>query len=175
MLVLLALLPLADGPVVTVGSRSAMVPAGWTAEKPANRLRSHQLKLPSPDPALAAGELVVFPDSDPNPDKVFPRWAATVEPPDGVTPEANAKRSKSDANGLTLHRLDVSGTWKYKEFPQAKKEERRPNWRVVWVIAAEKGSATHLRLSGPAAVVEKHLPAFDRWLEALAPDRSPKR
>lgn len=86
MLLLMAMLTLADGPVVSVGSRSAVVPADWIAEKPANRLRSHQLKLPSPDPALTAGELVVFPDGDPNPDKVFPRWAATVEPPAGVTP-----------------------------------------------------------------------------------------
>ena len=163
----------ADGPSVAVGTRSAPTPADWQIEKPANRLRSHQFKLPSPDPAVAAGELIVFPDSNPNADKLFARWAATVEPPDGVTPEANAKRAKREQGSQTLHRLDVSGTWKYREFPQSKKEERRPNWRVVWVVVVEPAGATHLRLSGPAAVVEKHLPAFDRWLEAL--DRSPKR
>lgn len=168
MLLFLAFAVAADGPVVKVGTRSAPAPAGWEAVKPANRLRSHQFKLPPAEAGGPAGEFVVLPDSQANPDKVFPGWAATVVPDDdGIPPEENAKRSKTERDGLTLHWLDAAGTWKYREFPQAKKEEQRPGWRVVWVIVVEGGSATHLRLSGPAAVVEKQLPAFDKWLEKL--------
>ncbi len=168
MLLLLAFAVAADGPVVKVGTRSAAVPASWEAVKPANRLRSHQFKLPPAAAGSPAGELVVFPDSEANPDKVFPKWAATVVPDDdGIPPEENAKRSKGETNGLTLHRLDAAGTWKYRDFPQAKKEEQRPGWRVVWVVVVEGAGATHVRLSGPAAVVEKQLPAFDQWLEAI--------
>ena len=168
MLVCLLFAVVADGPVVKVGGRSAAVPAGWVAEKPANRLRSHQFVLPAAEPDGKPGELVVYPDAAPNPDKLFPQWAATVTPDDdGTPPEENAKRSKAEKNGLTLHRLDAAGTWKYRDFPQAKKEEQRPGWRVVWVIVVEADGATHLRLSGPTAVVEKQLPAFDKWLETL--------
>lgn len=168
MFMLLVIALVADGPVVKVGSRSAAVPVEWKVEKPANRLRSHQLRLPPVEPDGKPGELVVLPDSDPNPDKLFPRWAITVVPDDdGIPPEENAKRSKVEAGGLTLHRLDAAGTWKYRDFPQSKKEELRPGWRVVWIVAVEKGEATHLRLSGPAATVEKQLPAFNKWLESL--------
>jgi hypothetical protein len=153
--------------VVTVGKRSAATPASWASVKPSNRLRSHQFKLAAADATLPPGEVIVSPDSDPDPDKLFPRWKATFELPEGKTVDDISKASKIETNGVTVHLLDVSGAWKYKEFPMAKKEERRPGWRVVWALVVADGTATQVRLSGPIPVVEQHYPAFEKWLKSL--------
>ena len=163
-LVAVACLLIADPPTVKFGQLSAEVPKDWKAEKPANRLRSHQFKLPSGDKGLADAELYAMPQSDPNPDKSFPRWKASFVPPDGAT-----KVSKFEVNGATVHVLDVSGTWKYRErpFDPKSKEELRPEYRAVWAVVVTGDEATHLRLSGPQAVVEKHYPAFEKWLKSM--------
>ena len=155
--------------VVKFGKLSAEVPKGWTSEKPNNRLRSHQFRLPSGTEGVADAELYVMPQSDPNPARVFPRWKASFVPPDGKTLDEVAKESKFEAGGATVHLLDVSGTWKYRErpFDPKSKEERRPEYRAVWAVVVVGDEAAHLRLSGPQAVVEKHYPAFEKWLKSM--------
>jgi hypothetical protein len=163
------LLLAADPAPVMFGKLSAEVPKDWKAEKPANRLRSHQFELPSGEAGLADAELYVMPQSNPDPDKSFPRWKASFVPPDGKTLDDAAKVSKFEVHGATVHLLDVSGTWKYRErpFDPRSKEERRPEYRAVWAVVVTGDEATHLRLSGPQAVVEKHYPAFEKWLKSI--------
>lgn len=159
----------ADPVVVPFGKLKAAAPADWRNEKPSNRLRSHQFKLPSGDPSLADAEVYVMPESPPDPAKVFPRWKATVVPPDGKTADDVAKESKFEAGGATVHLLDATGTWKYRErpFDPKSKEELRPEYRVVWAVVQHGDEASHVRLSGPQAVVAKHYPAFERWLRSM--------
>ena len=169
---LAAAAPAADPKPVKVGDLSAPAPADWKAEKPANRLRSYQFKLPAAGDEEPAAEVIVMPESNPDPAKSFPRWREQFVPPDGMTAADLGTVTKLDlAGGATAHVLDLAGTWKFKErpFDPKSKEELRENYRVVWVIVAGKDEATHVRLSGPGAAVEKHKKAFDGWLKALAP------
>ncbi len=152
---------------VPFGKLSAPVPADWKAETPANRLRSHEYRLPSGEKGVADAEVTVMPQSDPHPDKYFPQWKASFVPPEGKSIDDAAKVSKFEVNGATVHLLDVSGTWKYRDFPMAKKEELRPDYRVVWAIVVTGDAASHVRLSGPRAVVEKRYPEFEKWLKDM--------
>jgi len=72
--------------------------------------------------------------------------------------------------GATVDVLDVSGTWKYRErpFDPKSKEEIRDDYRVIWVVVADKDEATHIRLSGPRETVEKHYAPFVRELRERA-------
>src|SRR5947209_10928759 len=90
--------------VVKFGKLSAEVPKDWKGEKPNNRLRSHQFRLPSGMEGVADAELYVMPESNPDPDKSFPRWKASFAPPDGKTLDDVAKASKFEVNGATVHR-----------------------------------------------------------------------
>lgn len=168
-LALAAVAPAADpAPVVVTFDRlSAPAPAGWQSVRPANRLRSHQFKLPAGDKSAPAAEVYVMPDSNPDPAKSFPKWKASFVPPEGKTVDDVAKVSKFTVGGATVRQLDVSGTWKYKPFPMSRKEELRPDYRAVWAIVATKDGATHVRLSGPAPVVAKYYPAFEAWLKSM--------
>jgi len=155
--------------VVKFGKFSAEAPATWKSEKPNNRLRSHQFKLLSDNKDLEAAELSVMPDSDPNHEKYFPRWKAMFVPPEGKTVEDISKVKKEEVGQVKLQWLDVTGTWKYKErpFDPKSKEEIRPEYRVIWAIVVTGEEATHVRLSGPMSVVEKHQPAFEKWLKSI--------
>lgn len=162
-------LPAADPVVVKFGPLSATAPADWKAEKTANRLRSHQFKLTSGIDGLADAEVVVFPESKPKPEQVFPGWKNQFTPPEGKTLDDIAKESKIPLKDATLHILDIHGTWQYKErpFDPKSKVEMRPEYRVIWVIVEMKDEATHVRLSGPEKVVEKHKNTFDAWLKGI--------
>ncbi|MCU0702960.1 MAG: hypothetical protein MUF18_03110 [Fimbriiglobus sp.] len=156
------------GPVKFSGL-SGEPPATWKAEKPANLLRSHQFKLPSDDKTYADAELTVSPKSSDDVTKNFDKWKTQFTPPDGKKVEDVTKTSSFEVSGVKVHVLDVSGTWKYKErpFDPKSKEEIKPEYRAVWVIVVGKDDTTHLRLSGPQAVVGKHYAEFEKWLKGL--------
>lgn len=144
-------------------------PAAWKSEKPANLLRSHQFKLPSNDKNYADAELTVSPKSSDDVAKNFDKWKAQFTPPDGKKAEEVSKTSEFKVGDAKVHVLDVTGTWKFKErpFDPKSKEEVRPEYRAVWVIVVGKDDTTHLRLSGPQGVVDKHYPEFEKWLKGL--------
>lgn len=157
------------GTLVKVGGLKGVVPADWKSEKPANLLRSYQFRLPGPKEGADA-ELAIFPESHPDPEKSFPKWKAQFVPPVEKTIDDLAKTASWDVKGAKVTVLDISGgTWKYKERPQdpKSKEMLLDNYRVIWVIVAEKDEATHLRLSGPIATVEKHHAEFEKFVKGL--------
>ncbi len=159
----------ADETIVKLGKLSAAVPATWKSEKPINRLRSHQFKLPSGQEGVPDAEVVVSPESSPDFAKQFPRWKAQFTPPEGKTLDDISKESKREQPGVVLHFLDVQGTWKFKErpFDPKSKEETRPDSRVVWVIVLSGDDSTHVRITGPQIVVDKYYEGFDLWLKSL--------
>jgi hypothetical protein len=156
------------GTVVKVGSLKATTPADWKNEKTANRLRSFQFKLPGEKDHPDA-EVAVYPESNPSIEKNFPKWKAQFVLPEGKTVDDISKTGKWDVKGATVTYLDITGTWKYKERPQdpASKEMILDDYRVVWVIVADREEATHIRLSGPAASVDKQYKAFEEWIKSL--------
>ena len=169
-LALPALAPAQDkGTETKINGMKSTTPADWKSEKPSNLLRSYQFKLPGAKDAGEA-EVTVYPESHPNPAKSFPRHKAEFIPPEGKTIDDISKTEKWDVKGATVTVLDISGgTWKHKERPQdpTSKEMLLDNYRVVWVIVAEKDEATHIRLSGPKATVDKHYKAFEAWIKGL--------
>lgn len=157
-------------PAVKAGGLSAPAPAGWVSEKPANRLRSHQFKLPGEKGGPGDAEVVVFPESDPKTEKVFPRWKGQFVVPEGKAIDDIAKVSKLDGvKGATITLLDVAGTWRYNPAPFDPKSrtEVRDDQRVVWAVVAGPDEVAHVRLSGPKATVDTHYPAFERFLKSL--------
>src|SRR5262245_65731688 len=110
------------GTEVKIGSLKAVTPADWESEKPANLLRSYQFKLPGAED-FPRPQLVIFPQSNPDPEKNFPRWKAQIIPPEGKTIDDVSKTGKWDVPGATVTYLDMTGTWKYKDAPQDPKSK----------------------------------------------------
>ncbi len=156
-----------DKPVVVkLNKLSATAPADWKNEKPSNRLRTFQFKLPGAKDHPDA-ELAVYNETPPGAEKNFPKWKTTFVVPEGKTAEDISKTAKWEVAGATVSVLDVSGTWKYKERPLDKKETLLEDWRVIWVLIEEKEEAHYFRLSGPAITVAEHAKAFEKWVKSL--------
>lgn len=155
-------------PVNVIGKLAAPAPAGWKAEKPANRLRSAQFKLPGFG-GMPDGELIVQKESSPDTEKNFPRWKAQFVPPEGKTTDELGKVTKFAAGKAAVTALDVSGTWKYKAAPfdPKSKEELKDGYRVVWAVVVAGDDCSHVRVSGPEAVVAKYYPGVETWLKGL--------
>lgn len=152
---------------VSFGKLSAIPPAEWKSEKPKTRLRSHQFKIPSGEEGVADAEITVSPQANPDPARNLPGWKAQFAVAEGQSIDDVAKSSKFPVGPATVHLLDVSGTWKYKEFPMAKTEEMRAGYRVVWALVVVGDEATAVRFSGPAKVVDKHYAGFEGWLKGM--------
>jgi hypothetical protein len=156
-----------DKPVtVKLDKLSATAPADWKKEKPSNLLRTYQFKLPGAKDHPEA-ELAIYNQSSPKIDRKFAEWKGTFVAPEGKTVDDIAKTAKWDVPGATVNVLDITGTWKYKERPQDKKETLLEDWRVIWVVVDEKDETHHFRLSGPAVTVNEHAKAFEKWIKSF--------
>jgi len=165
--ILIALIAQPAPTVVTLGTLKATAPASWKSEKPSNLLRSFQFKIA--DKEAMPAEVAVFKEASPKVEEKFAEWKATFAIPDGKTADdLGAKVDKFAVADATVHTLDLSGTWKYRERPRdpKSKEELRPEHRVIWVVLVQKDETTHVRLAGPTAVVEKAAPEFLKWIKS---------
>lgn len=157
-----------DKPVkVKLGKLSAEAPADWKSEKVANRLRSYQFKLVGEKGGPGDAELIVMPESDPKTEKVFPRWKATIVPPEGK--DVGKEKKIEGVKGAKIDLLDCYGTWKYRErpFDPKSKEELKDDHRVIWVVVNDEDEASHIRIAGPRETVDKYYPGFEKFLKAL--------
>jgi hypothetical protein len=162
LVLLLAILNGQQSKPIAFGSLKVVLPVDWKSEKPSNRLRSHQFRLPSGSPDFADAELIILPESKPDPVAVFPAWEKSFDPADGKTRDEVTRKSKKMLDQATIHLLDVTGTWNYRERPQDPKSklEVRPEYRSIWLIVVSGDEAWHVRLSGPVSVIAKYEKSF---------------
>lgn len=158
--------PAAVGTEVTLDGLKAVTPANWKAEKPANRLRSHQFKLPRADGDKEDAELFIMPDMQGTAEQNFTRWKELFVPPPDVPRGAAAKESKFQIGKATIHTIDLRGTYYVKHIPiDVAVKEVRPDYRMLGVFWESKDAKIAIRMIGPKKTVEGHAKAFDAWLK----------
>jgi hypothetical protein len=156
------------GTVVKLDKFSSTTPADWKSEKPANRLRSHQFRLPAAKDSRDA-EIFIFPDLTKTVDENFARYKDLFVAPEGKTLDDISKITKFEVGKARVAVLDMEGTWLYKErpFDPKSKQEERPNSRVISVIFSTDDGNYLIRLSGPKATIGQHAKAFFDWIKAF--------
>ena len=158
-----------DKPMAELDGMKAPVPADWKEEKPANRMRFLQFRLPRAKDDTMDGELVVFKGFGGSSDANIKRWKEQFLPPDGKTLDEASKVTEIMIGKNKAYYLDVAGTYKYKDAPfdPKAKTELRPNQRMLAVHYEGKDDQFHIKLVGPAKTVEQHKKGFDDWLKNL--------
>src|SRR5262249_16533829 len=158
-----------QGNEVTLDSVKATAPAEWKREKPANRLRSHQFRLPRAKDDMADAELAILPNVLGSYEENINRWKEMFEPPagqkrDDVSRVETFKVGKSKVTALATH-----GRYMEKDRPFAPKASAkpRPGYRMLAVIFETDEGSHFIRLIGPARTVELHKKGFDEWLRAF--------
>jgi hypothetical protein len=159
------------GNEVKLDKLSSTTPADWKSEKPNNRLRSYQFRIPGAKDAKTNqdAEVFIFPDLTKTVDENFARYKEMFVPPDGKTVDDIAKTSRLEVGKAKVAILDMEGTWLYKErpFDPKSKQENRPDSRVISVIFTTDDGNYLIRLSGPASTVSQHAKAFFDWIKAF--------
>ena len=156
------------GVVVKLDKLTSTAPADWMTEKPVNRLRSHQFRIPGVKDAKD-GELYIFPDLTNTVEANFARYKEMFVAPEGKTLDDLAKVEKFTVGNAKVAVLDMEGTWLYKErpFDPKSKQEIRPNSRVISVIFTCDDGNYLIRLSGPSATVNHHYKGFIDWIKGF--------
>ncbi len=156
------------GIVVTLDKFSSRTPENWRHERPNNRLRSYQFRLPGETTAKDA-ELFIFPNLTRSVEENFTRYKEMFAPPEGKTVDDLAKTAKLMVGKAKVNVLDMEGTWLYKErpFDPKSKQEARPDSRVIFVIFTTDDGNYLIRLGGPLATVKKHAKPFYDWIKAF--------
>jgi len=154
------------GTVVKLDQLSSRTPADWKSEKPANRLRSHQFRLPG---SGKDAEIFIFPDLTKSVEENFERYKEMFVVPEGKTADDIAKVEKFMVGKAKVAVLDMEGTWLYKErpFDPKAKQENRPNSRVISVIFTTEDGNYLIRLAGPASAVNHHFKGFMEWIKGF--------
>ena len=148
--------------VVVIDGLKAEYPADWVMEKPANRLRFLQFRLPKADGDAVDAELIVTKAIGGSPDANMKRWKEQFMPGEGKVTEMKMGKGKA-------WYLDVAGTYLFKAAPfdPNAKVEQRPNQRMLGVHYEGEDDPYHFKLVGPAKTVEKYKKGFDDWIKAL--------
>lgn len=153
------------GTVVKIDGFQARTPEDWIAQKPSNRLRSYQFRLPRAKDDKEDGELAVMPNITGTPEQILARWKETFLPPDGKTPEEATRLNKMKNGAITILYLDIHGTYLYKDRPLASKSTPKPGYRMLSVHFQTPDGPTRIWVVGPADTVQLHKKGFDDWLK----------
>jgi hypothetical protein len=156
------------GTVVNIDDLEALTPADWVKEKPSNRLRSYQFRLPKAKDDKEDAELAIFPNMTGSHKEILERWKETFQAPDGKTLDEVMKVEKLKAGKVRLLYLDIHGTYLYKDRPLATtKPVLKPGYRMLSVLFESPDGPSRIWVVGPAATVEQYKKGFDEWVKSF--------
>jgi len=155
------------GTIVKIAGLESRTPANWLREKPSNRLRSFQFRLPRAKGDDADGELAVLPDLPGKPEENLERWKELFVPPEGKTIDDIARIEKFKVGKVAVTYLDIAGTYLQKDRPLGSKSTPKQHYRMLSVIFDTPDGAALIRVVGPERTIGGHKARFDAWLRGF--------
>jgi hypothetical protein len=136
-------------------------PARWTRVPPASEFRKVQWSLPA-EGGGEPGEMVITPPIGGGLEANIARWAKQMG-------KDSADTRTLTVNGLTVTRVDVSGTFGGMSMPGAPPSPKKDGWRLLGAAVETPGGVFYVKATGPAAVLAREEAAFDAFLSSLHP------
>jgi hypothetical protein len=148
----------------TTGTLTFTNPAAWTDRAPASSMRVAEFVVPKvPGDAEDADVIVYyFGGSGGSVEANLQRWTMQFQS------SKDAARTSSTVNGLRLTSLDVSGTYVAELRPGSAERHNKPGFRMRATVVETPKGPYFIKLTGPAATVDKAGAAFDHFLQSLA-------
>jgi hypothetical protein len=160
------------GAAVEIDGLKSQTPAAWLDQKPANKMRFKQFRLPPEKKGEDAAELVIFffgTGQGGSASDNIDRWKSTFVAEKGKKIDDVAKTEIFKVSGVDVTYLDVSGTYlsKFPPFDPNAKTVKKPNYRLLGVVFESANGPYFIKLTGPAGTVEHYKKGFDEWLKAF--------
>ena len=96
-------------------------------------------------------------------DQNIDRWVAQFA---GAT---ETKKSKREAGGLTITRVETLGTYTPMAMPGAPAQGVKPGWRLIGAIVEAPSGLWFFKLTGPNATAKAASSEFDRMMDSVRP------
>src|SRR5579864_279873 len=157
-----------DKNVFDIDGLKSAVPSSWKAEKPRNRLRYAEFRLPRAEGDRADADLSVFRNISGTTEQNVERWKRQFLPPKGKSIDDVSKVTKLKVAGREVVYFEVAGT--FLDGPPmlpASRKVKRPDYRMIAVQFDGPKNVWHFKLIGPAKTIAKHKKEFDNWLESF--------
>ncbi len=156
--------PWEPGEAFVVMGLKVKAPEGWLRQKPANRMRKAQFKLPHAENDTFDGELTVIPAFG-GMDANLQRWKQQFK----EVPEPLI--NKREVSGMEVSIVQLDGTYLYKARPMdpAETVQPRPDYRVLAAVVQAPGGQVFFKSFGPRATMEKWQEAFTDMVDSFAP------
>jgi len=142
---------------------------GWRQHEPTSRMRVVSYTLPAAEGDEDA-ELVVYyfgPDQGGSVEANLDRWYGQFEQPGGGSTKEAAEREEREVNGMTVHVVDVGGTYVAETRPGSGRRVNEPGHRMLAAVVVAPGGSHFVKLIGPEDTVERWAESFDAFLEAM--------
>jgi hypothetical protein len=158
-----------EGALVQLDNLKARAPADWKEEKPSNKMRFAQFRLPKTGDDQEDAELIIFKNLGGSAKENVERWKAQFTAPEGKSIDDVARVSEIKIAGLDATLLDISGIYLYKPrpFEEPNKVEKRPHYRMLAIHFKGPENLYHIKLTGPAKTVGHYKTGFDEWVKAF--------
>ena len=138
-------------------------PAGWQSGTP-QPMRAASYTIPAAPGAEAGGCGVFFfgKGQGGSVEDNVKRWTSQFE--GGSAP----KQSEQKINGLTVHRIDVSGTYLAPAGPAMQSQGKKPGGRLIGAIVEAPDGLVFFKSVGPVATMQKAEPQVEELLKSIA-------
>src|SRR5262245_43031422 len=139
-------------------------PAAWTDRAAASSMRVAEFVVPkvAGDPEDAEVIVYYFGGTGGSVDANLQRWTTQFQS------SKDPIRTSSVVNGLKLTSLDVSGTYVAELLPGSTEHHNKPGFRMRATVVETPKGPYFIKLTGPAATVDKAGALFDQFLQSLA-------
>lgn len=157
---------LPPAPSAPAGALTWTAPPGWQAVKPASSMRLAEFVVPGES---GAASLTVFYFGAGGGGGVEPnieRWIGQFKKADGSRPEA--KRAIRTVNGLTVHTVDVAGTYNAGAAMMGGAQDLSEQ-RVLGAIVETAQGPYFFKLLGPAPTIAEQEQAFEAFVQSMKP------
>jgi hypothetical protein len=157
------------GVSVELDGMKSKTPGSWVEEKPSNKMRFAQFRLPKAKDDKEDAELVIFKGLGGSSKANVERWKKQFIPPKGKKIEDVSKVTEIKIGGDAATLLDVSGTYRYnpQPFNPRSKEVLRPGYRMLAIHFEGPKDVYHIKLTGPAKTIEQYKKGFDEWIKGF--------
>ena len=137
------------------------LPAGWRRTPPASQFRLAQWEIPA-EGGGETGEIYFTPSIGGGVEANVARWAKQMH-------QEKAATRTLTVHGLTVTRVDVSGSYGGMAGPNAPAAPAKDGWRLLGAAVETPSGTYFVKGVGPAAVMAREEAAFDLFLSSFTP------
>ncbi len=158
--------PASPAPAARTGEPAFQAQPGWVQETPSLPMRIAQYALPAAGGDAEDAELTVFGGMGigGSVEDNLARWAGQFQAPDGGPSKDVIRSAPRKVGELTIHRLEVGGSYVTGAMPGGPPPRNEPDWRMLGAVIETREGPYFVKCVGPEATVRRWTESFDAFL-----------